>query len=872
MMHKRTLHSLLIVSFIVVFAASMPYAADEVIVGNAPGLQRCQDWAVDVTANLDADVSAIEIILDVSTLSDCGDLTVTDVVPLLGEGILTDQVIDFTTMAPLIRFAAMSTGPDPELLAGGTGIPIFTIEFTTTDCCLGEAEIVGGTWPADPPFGVIETQFVDAGTSALRPAAVTAGVVGMENDAPTISDIVGGPFTILHGDLFEYELEATDPDLANICENLTFSVENGPDGMSVLMGNMLTWQTDGDDVCEFVGDIVIRVSDDCGATDDAEPFQICVTNNPPDITVYPTELQQIAWGMTYNTTIEAVDPDPGPYGPFFNVINWGYVAPPPVIDINTGELTWVTDYEPEYTGLFTVEVEVDDGANECDPCALSNSNTITFDIEVVPFQLTIAKIEDVILGQEWVVPITMLDDTYVNKAIGGFDFLIQYDQSAMMFMYAEEGQFLVDCEWEYFTYRYGPYGNCGPGACPSGVLRVVAMGETTGGNLAHHPVCWTNGPGISNELVRLHFLVSNDFTLECNFAPIRWVWYDCADNAVSDTTGEWLFISNKVFDFAGFDEFDDPIFNEVTGLDPTMPTLTGAPSPECDVETDKGHPWRLVHFYNGGLDLICSDSIDAVGDINLNSIAYEIADAVMFTNYFIDGLAAFGTHVDGSIAASDTNKDGITLSVADLVYLIRVIIGDALPYAKEINVTTVPGSYTHDAGVVAIPDLQVGGVALVVNGEITPTLTADGATMTYGHVDGNTRIVVTTDPNASSMNGFSGNFVGGINSEIVTIEAADVAGNPIALKNIPANYELSQNYPNPFNPTTTIGIAMSKAGKYELAIYNIQGQVVDVISGSTAGAERVTIDWDASNLASGVYLYRLTAGDYTAVKKAILLK
>ena len=88
---------------------------------------------------------------------------------------------------------------------------------------------------------------------------------------------------------------------------------------------------------------------------------------------------------------------------------------------------------------------------------------------------------------------------------------------------------------------------------------------------------------------------------------------------------------------------------------------------------------------------------------------------------------------------------------------------------------------------------------------------------------------------------------------------------------LPTQFELSQNYPNPFNPTTTIELALPQASAYQLTIYNVIGQVVDVFEGhSEAGF--VTINWDASRQSSGVYLYRVTAGNFSDTKKMILLK
>ena len=87
-----------------------------------------------------------------------------------------------------------------------------------------------------------------------------------------------------------------------------------------------------------------------------------------------------------------------------------------------------------------------------------------------------------------------------------------------------------------------------------------------------------------------------------------------------------------MFDYGGTIG-DPPVvqWNNITGLDNTFPTMTGAPSPDCDL-SDKAELIRCANFYNGGVDIICTDEIDAAGDVNVNGIAYEIADAVMFTN------------------------------------------------------------------------------------------------------------------------------------------------------------------------------------------------------------------------------------------------
>jgi len=88
----------------------------------------------------------------------------------------------------------------------------------------------------------------------------------------------------------------------------------------------------------------------------------------------------------------------------------------------------------------------------------------------------------------------------------------------------------------------------------------------------------------------------------------------------------------------------------------------------------------------------------------------------------------------------------------------------------------------------------------------------------------------------------------------------------------PAKFELSQNYPNPFNPTTNIKFALPEAGNVKLAVYNLLGQkVADLVNRSMeAGFHNIT--FNGSNLTSGIYIYRLEAGNNVMIRKMQLVK
>lgn len=94
---------------------------------------------------------------------------------------------------------------------------------------------------------------------------------------------------------------------------------------------------------------------------------------------------------------------------------------------------------------------------------------------------------------------------------------------------------------------------------------------------------------------------------------------------------------------------------------------------------------------------------------------------------------------------------------------------------------------------------------------------------------------------------------------------------------LPSNFELAQNYPNPFNPTTVIRYSLARRSQVEIAVYNVLGQEVITLENSvqTAGAYETT--WDGTDrqgqaVASGIYFYRIKAGDFSETRKMMLLK
>jgi hypothetical protein len=863
MMQKRSLYSLLLTSFMLVFAFSLSHAQS--VTFESKTVLRCQDNTVDITVDpgQGSSIDAYEIVFALT-----GDGTfqgVTHSAPALW-----DVVTDLSNPG-VVRIAGMMIDPGAACLDASTVVA--TVSLQTADVCDG-AVVIDGTELDIVKCGTctihVQTQFVDCVANTLVSPVVNAGTVTIENAIPTIDPIAD---VLVHwGTQVIVMATADDADLHSVpdnCESLTFSLVNPEPGMAINPSTgRFTWTPSAAQMvagCAYA--VTVQVDDACPYGPKASVstgFTVYLWNDEPVITC--SDDVEIYWGYTASGSASAVDtvtpPDPGPAPLLYSVASFDG---PGSIDLApaTGVWSWDTEETVPYLGTFTLCIAVTDGAAiGCgDGTNPNNADTCCIEIVVLPTaDIVIEKTHNTMQGQHEYVSI--LIDWAPTFEMGGFDFLIAYDQSAIAAQGATKGQLLEDCGWEYFEYRFGPFGNCGNG-CPSGMMRIVAIAELNNGY--NHPTCFGPPDTDPYELAEIDFLVTNDRTFECQKIPIYFFWFDCGDNTISNVLGDLLYLDRRIYDFEGnliWDEEDDMLFPESARL---WPGPMGAPDFCLAAEEGKPMPRRIIDFWDGGIDIICADSIDARGDINLNNVPNEVADAVLFTNYFVYGIGVFTTNVNGQIAATDVNADGITLSVADLVYLIRVIVGDADPYYKVGAPTKV--NYVHtDNGLMTVDGAQIGAAFVVAEGDVTPQLKADGMEMRYAFDGANTRILVYS----LEGNSFTGELMD-LDANVLSIEMATDEGNPVYAKLIPSAFSLAQNYPNPFNPTTSLAFSLPVNSDYNLTIFNVSGQRIAEFNG-THEAGIVVIEWEAGDLASGVYFYRLDAGSFSDTKKMVLLK
>ncbi|MDI6803525.1 MAG: T9SS type A sorting domain-containing protein [Bacteroidota bacterium] len=105
-----------------------------------------------------------------------------------------------------------------------------------------------------------------------------------------------------------------------------------------------------------------------------------------------------------------------------------------------------------------------------------------------------------------------------------------------------------------------------------------------------------------------------------------------------------------------------------------------------------------------------------------------------------------------------------------------------------------------------------------------------------------------------------------------TICGGIITNVPISSNEMPTVFGISQNYPNPFNPTTNFGFRIPNFGFVSLKVYDVFGKEVTTLVNEVKHPGEYSVKGDASGLASGLYFYRIQAGNFIETKKLLLLK
>lgn len=596
---------------------------------------------------------------------------------------------------------------------------------------------------------------------------------------------------------------------------------------------------------------IYKVTNGCGATDYDTATWIITVNSSPTLNLPQSVVACIGDTARFTVTGNDVDVDHNislqkvsGVGNFTNLN-----GKPPL----NGNWWWIPSASDTLNNPHLVIFKV------TDHCGLSVTDTVSVMVQSCECDIyvKIGEVDCANPGDTVSVPILLK----TSHALGGFDLRVEFDPTVLYFQRVERGEGLPD-GWEYFTYRQLPCPNCGCCKYKLLLLGIYDLKDLHAGQ----PIEPSSG---YIEIARLKFRLANDNNLRGFFVNVCFEWDEgnCSQNTFSDPTGYILYVSSNP------DEFSYAV---------------------CDTQLHPGNEvLNIVCFERCGGVQICTTGEKVVGDINLNLIPYDPADLTLFSSYFIYGLSVFMDDPywrSVQIANTDVNRDGFTLTLSDFIYMIRVMMHEVPPLPKltsEDSQLNVLMSTRESEHVITFDSRSEVGAALLVfkpkDEVVAPELIASQMMMRYGKNKDEFRVLIYSPVGNSISSG--SNQVLRIRAEkgieLSSVEAVDPYGRPLTVstseKALPQTFTLFPNYPNPFNPETNISFALPVDSRVSLRIYNLSGQLVKTLLEENLSAGTYTVHWDGSNssgekVASGIYFYKLTAGEYSQTRKMCMVK
>ncbi len=253
----------------------------------------------------------------------------------------------------------------------------------------------------------------------------------------------------------------------------------------------------------------------------------------------------------------------------------------------------------------------------------------------------------------------------------------------------------------------------------------------------------------------------------------------------------------------------------------------------------KVHPENEIKVY-GEIDSISTNAIFVAGlKINVDN------STVYYDQY--DNLTAFDSMQTGQTVEIKYIKTTLNENLAVSVKV------EKKRGACEFNgiVTAVTSNHIQ----LSIPSFSVNATTVFLSSVYSPIASSS--------IEAGQTVNILAAPDAS----------GNLQAEQVLLLSSSLTSvNSDNEKLLPTEFQLNQNYPNPFNPTTKISFTLSKPSNVTLKVFNIIGQEVATLVNGQMDKGSYDVSFNANGLASGIYFYRLNAGDFTSVKKMLLLK
>ncbi|NOS83663.1 MAG: T9SS type A sorting domain-containing protein [Ignavibacteria bacterium] len=301
---------------------------------------------------------------------------------------------------------------------------------------------------------------------------------------------------------------------------------------------------------------------------------------------------------------------------------------------------------------------------------------------------------------------------------------------------------------------------------------------------------------------------------------------------------------------------------------------------------------QWARIYNGlssnSTDLAISVGVDQYGNV------YTTGNSNSNNNTTGNDIAII-KYVPAAVFTNEFTKSGLTKTIVDLQSAYDTISVDytapANYYVYDVNLKIDTVLHPNDGdlefylvhnGITDTVIYQVGGsgdnfINTVLNDSASSTISGGTApftgsfkpskvlsTFNNSNINGTwiLKIYDRASGSTGTLKAWSLNFVIGLNPlGIQTVNSE-----------VPGSFSLSQNYPNPFNPTTNIRFTVPQTGFVKLSVFDMLGREVETLVNENLNAGTYNADWNASNYSSGVYFYKIQAGNFSEIKKMILIK
>ena len=344
------------------------------------------------------------------------------------------------------------------------------------------------------------------------------------------------------------------------------------------------------------------------------------------------------------------------------------------------------------------------------------------------------------------------------------------------------------------------------------------------------------------------------------------LWLDNPDTGEQGSAGddaedsEWIVLDQDDWTYLGFHDMDA---DEVDACEECMDFCVPYVIENYGYTEEEATAWCLADT-NFGCGVECGDDTDGCevnGDVNGDDIL-NVLDVVQIVSAIVN------TTTD-ELECADMNADGI-INVLDIVQIVGLITGGRYTDATEAVI------YKALDGLTFTSDGYIGGIQMVLshNDNFQIELTENALVADY-NTSNNQTILIVVAPETNDIFSSFGDYQ--IEDIIVanSLEEVEVIIDDSTLDIVDPNdmqFNLSAAYPNPFNPSTSFSIDIPNSGYLTVKVFNVSGQLIEVLTSGFVSTNTYDFTWNASNMATGIYVINAEFNGQSITHNVSLIK